>query len=407
MLWYRVRMKEFLKNRTILKLLLLIFFTNGWFALSNWVFLFNKYLTPTEIGIIDGVAILIGIIMEVPTGAFADLFGKKVSLIVARIITIFGVICIIYSQSFWMFLLGDTLIFIGFSFHSGSREALTFDTFKELGKENLFDKFLSVGNNIALIMTVFATAIGGFLFSLNQYFPWWAWVVTESISIIVLLFIKEPKIDSEKITLRSYFKKNRDGFIHLFNKNLKPYLILLLPLILIPKMVTGIFRQGIGADFGFNGDTLGYLIAFAFLILSIVILAFEKIMKFLKEINLSFILTLFFTILYFILYFKILGGMLGGGFILILLMILSIYSEVTVSSVVNKNIESTHRATTLSTVSLISNIPYVLIAIFFGQIASVSGINYYYLLMLTFSLLFLIIFLVRYFKNIFFKKSLN
>lgn len=48
-------------------------------------------------------------------------------------------------------------------------------------------------------------------------------------------------------------------------------------------------------------------------------------------------------------------------------------------SLVNKNTESKHRATAISTVSLFSEFPYMITVIFFGSLIKVDNIRYLYL----------------------------
>ena len=119
-------------------------FLNGWFILPNWVFFFSRYLSKVEIGIIDGVAILVGIVLEVPTGALSDLFGKKKTLIFGCICLAISSIYLVLATRFWQFLLGNVLMFIGFAFNSGSLEAFAYDSLVETGVQNGYDSVMEL-----------------------------------------------------------------------------------------------------------------------------------------------------------------------------------------------------------------------------------------------------------------------
>ena len=86
-------------------------------------------------------------------------------------------------------------------------------------------------------------------------------------------------------------------------------------------------------------------------------------------------------------------GLYGIGFLLVFLTnkviwgvgsFLSVYvaQEITkpyIASLVNKRTESKHRATAISTVSLFSEFPYMIITVFFGTLIEVVMIRYLYL----------------------------
>ncbi len=49
---------------------------------------------------------------------------------------------------------------------------------------------------------------------------------------------------------------------------------------------------------------------------------------------------------------------------------------------INKQTESKHRATAISTVSLFSEFPYLIVMFFFGTLIQLGNIKYYYILLL-------------------------
>lgn len=365
-------------KKIINKFYLYTFFSNGWFVLSNWVFYFSKYISLPEIGIIDGLAILIGIIAEIPTGAIADLFGKRNTLILGRLFNLLGIIFILFGSSFFPLLIGNCFIFIAQAFSSGSKEALIYDSLIEHKIEPSYVKIMSITSSIALIATVFVTATGGLLYGLNPKLPWIAWIVFEVISILILISIKEPKVDTYKFNLKNYFKQNKEGFLHIFNSNMRPALFLIFPVLLFENVVSGIVRQGIGGYFGFDGSTFGYLLSIAFLITAFITYRFDKLKKIIQETGLVILTLCLYLIGFFLSATGIVKEVFGGGFIVILFSISQIFCSLTYGIIANKRIESRYRATSLSSLAFFNKIPYIIIALFFASSIEIENIHNFF-----------------------------
>src|SRR6056297_653491 len=80
--------------------------TNLNFTHGLWMlYLAHKGLSLLEIGMMEGLFHVYSLLMEVPTGAIADLLGRKTSRIAGRIASLISLIIMIFSSTFWMFAL--------------------------------------------------------------------------------------------------------------------------------------------------------------------------------------------------------------------------------------------------------------------------------------------------------------
>ena len=59
-------------------------FNNGWFINSNWIFLALVFMTKPILGLMDGLSVAIGMIVDLPSGAIADLIGRKKTIVFSR-----------------------------------------------------------------------------------------------------------------------------------------------------------------------------------------------------------------------------------------------------------------------------------------------------------------------------------
>lgn len=323
---------------------------NGWFILPNWVFYFARHISVKEIGLVEGVAVLVGILMEVPSGVLSDLLGKKKTIIVGSLFLITSCLILINATQFIHFLLGNITMFIGFSFQSGATEAFAYDSLKVVKKERFYDTVAAKHTSITIIATLISTFFGGLLFRFAPSAPFIAWAIFLFLSIVALSKAQEPDINTSRFSVKGYFHHLREGVMALFGSRLRNYLIPLLAIPIIIKLYQGLVRQSMAGYFGFTGETFGYL--FALVSVPAIILSFHYGEIRQKLGNKSLLLIVFAA---YALVFGIAStttGLVVGGGLYLLLNVTENIARPLVSSLINERIDSKHRTTTLSTLSL-------------------------------------------------------
>ncbi len=94
------------------------------------LFLVEKGLTYTEIGILYAIREIVINIFEIPSGIFADTYGRKNSLIGSFVLYILSFVVFYLSGSFWFFLLAFVLYGMADAFRSGTHKAMIMDYLK-------------------------------------------------------------------------------------------------------------------------------------------------------------------------------------------------------------------------------------------------------------------------------------
>jgi MFS family permease len=202
-----------------------------WFVTSIWVVYERQFLTLSQLTIIEACILAVTLSMQLPTGAFADLFGKKKAMIIGGLL---------YSTSMWIYSFSTTFsmffvyaIFAGLAsaFIDGTREALLYDTLKQAKKEDQFSKIASKLSMIFQLTLACAALIGGWL---GMYSYVGVIRLTATVFLFATagcLFFIEPAIDTEKFTVRRYIAKTKLGIGELFKnayvKKLSLYYILI------------------------------------------------------------------------------------------------------------------------------------------------------------------------------------
>ncbi|MBI2629974.1 MFS transporter [Candidatus Pacearchaeota archaeon] len=153
----------------------------------------------TQIGILLAIPSLIALIFEIPTGAIADLYGRKFSVLLGFLLSGIALFLLYFFSDFYSVAL--IFAFIGFAstLPSGSKEAWVMDLLKNENKKlrhDFFSKF-QIFNSFALIIS---GIFGAFLvkkFGLTIIWP--VAGLSYLVAFSVLLFGKE---DYEKTKLK-------------------------------------------------------------------------------------------------------------------------------------------------------------------------------------------------------------
>lgn len=148
------------------------------------LFYIASQVTIIQFSIIMSVFTLAVFLLEIPTGIFADLIGKKNTLLLSRACFVAEVAIIAFFNGFWPFLIAKIISGIGVSLSSGTSSAFLFETLKKLRRISDHKKIIGVGHFISNVSMAFVFVIGAFLFSINSKLP--AYV---SLPFILLAFL--------------------------------------------------------------------------------------------------------------------------------------------------------------------------------------------------------------------------
>jgi len=150
-------------------------------------------LNLTQIMILQSLFSLTVVLLEVPSGYFADVFGRKESLIFASSFLTIGIFTYSLGYNFYQFLIAEILWAFGVSFVSGTDSAFIYDTLKDLKQEKLYKKIMGNAVFCYLIATSIASVIGGFIGKINFRWTFYAMLPFRILLIPLSISLKEPK----------------------------------------------------------------------------------------------------------------------------------------------------------------------------------------------------------------------
>ena len=178
-------------------------FFNGLAFFSPVIVMFwqSNGLNMTQIMLLQSIYSVGVVVLELPTGAFADYFGKRKSIIVGALFWTIGLLWYGFSHTFWQFVVGELLAGIGGAFISGADRAYIHETLKEQGKENDFKKVEGKARGVIQIAQSIGNLVGGFIASISLGLTLIATSVTGLISFFVVFsfpVVKNDNVGSEK-----------------------------------------------------------------------------------------------------------------------------------------------------------------------------------------------------------------
>lgn len=174
-----------------------------------WVlYMGYRGLSLWQIGIVEGIFHAASFLFEVPSGALADLAGRKRVMILGRISSGVSSLILLFSTELWQFILGFVIGALSYNLNSGSEEALVYDSLKYIGEEGRYIRVNGRLNVLIEIASGMATFLGGVLAERSFSVCYFMAAVTAGLSIVPALFLTEPPLHSkrEKINLKKHFQ---------------------------------------------------------------------------------------------------------------------------------------------------------------------------------------------------------
>ena len=120
-------------------------------------------LSQAQIFIMQSLFAVAIIVLEVPSGYFADVVGRKKSLVVGGVLITLGFVVYSLAFGFVEMLIAEIILGFGVSFLSGADDALAYDTFKALNKTGEYKQFEARSNAILGFSEASASLVGGLL----------------------------------------------------------------------------------------------------------------------------------------------------------------------------------------------------------------------------------------------------
>ncbi|TKJ16986.1 hypothetical protein CEE44_00420 [Candidatus Woesearchaeota archaeon B3_Woes] len=146
-----------------------------------------------QIGTYVAIGYFASFLFEIPSGYFADIFGHKRTLILAKILMILSLFSFIFAQSLYHFIAGSALLSLSFAATSGTSSAFIHNTISCLNKEKEFTKIMSkIAANVSLASALLIILLP-FLTEISIVLPLKINLIFDLIGLVAVLSLKSPE----------------------------------------------------------------------------------------------------------------------------------------------------------------------------------------------------------------------
>ena len=170
------------------------------------IYFANIGLSFFQISLITTVLLFFRFIFEIPTGAVADVFGRKLSVLVGLFIAGLAFFSLLFFDNFYYLIIIFAILGFAGTFESGARESWVVDLIKKEKKNNLQQHYFVKIDSITSIGIVLSGILGAFFvkqFGLSSI--WFFGGIACFSSFFLLLFAKENFI-KRKVKMKDSFR---------------------------------------------------------------------------------------------------------------------------------------------------------------------------------------------------------
>ncbi len=180
--------------KNVNKLYLIIFFHNLTPAyVIERLFWEQRGMTVLMVVLCEIIYAVSIVIFEIPTGVFADKYGRKTLLVFGAVLSMFEFIILLFANHFWTFALVVFLAGISSACTSGAWNALLYDSLLTVKKQTSFEKIVGRMNSLDLIASLLAALSGSVL---AKYFGFeFNYIVSAAsmfLGLVLTILLKEP-----------------------------------------------------------------------------------------------------------------------------------------------------------------------------------------------------------------------
>lgn len=375
------------------KFLVYFFISDFWLHTPIWILFFaSKGYSLLDIAFINMFFWWSIVLFEIPTGYVADLFGRKISIVLSYLIQSFGIALFVVSKNEIVLIISSIIWGLGITLSSGADTAWLYDEiqYSEMiiqgrTKNQANGRYRNVygsAQSLSYFSLAISQVLGGFIAEINLSLPHTiVAILFFFVSFYVILIpehrsINEPQKDLTEQESSTYVKKPSVKIA--FKEFITPlvFVFSIIPIILGSFLDIRYFMQEDLANSALSYGSIGIYFGLVMLVISFGNAQSKFIIKMFLKTNSYIILLL----------------TIGTSFILMsiapLVQLLIIFLLVNfsygvlspvLSENINRMISSENRATILSIISLCTKLVFIMFQITISYIIITYGFKYAYL----------------------------
>lgn len=175
-----------------------------WFMLvMPIVVLFYKAngLSVSQVFILQSVYSLSIILLEIPSGYFADVLGRKNTIAIGAVLGFIGFAIYSLSYGFWGFFAAEVVLGFGQSMISGADSALLYDSLVDAKQQERYIKHEGRMTSAGNFAEASAGILGGLLAAVSIRYPYYGQTLVALAAVPAAITLIEPKTEHNRLEL--------------------------------------------------------------------------------------------------------------------------------------------------------------------------------------------------------------
>jgi MFS family permease len=150
-------------------------------------------------------------LFEIPTGTWADKYGRKKIFLIGSAIKLLWLIPLVITKSIVVIVIWSVVWWFGGALVSWTLGPLIYDWFKSIGQKNEYKKYTRRWSMLVFGWRAVATIVWWRLFTLNPLYPYYGIIITKILAILLAasLYEWENVIYVEEIPMGTFIKQWR------------------------------------------------------------------------------------------------------------------------------------------------------------------------------------------------------
>jgi len=178
-------------------------------------------MTVPEIFFMESAVLALGAILEIPTGALADLIGRKKTIVLGCTLLAADSLLFCFVSKPLHAWIANICWMVGFALCSGADSALLYDSLAEANENGSLEREAKTKMGLAqsrrFLLFAFCTLPAGWLYGLHPRLPALLSVPSIAATLVIATFFTEPQA-VQKYSMAQQWQIIRSGFATVFGK---------------------------------------------------------------------------------------------------------------------------------------------------------------------------------------------
>ena len=190
-----------------------------YFQLPIWIVYQSKFLSFSQIAFFSGLSLITEVISQLPTGAFADLVGRRYALSLGNLFMAIPMFLIAFYPKPEIMVIYSIMWGLGRAFCMGTSKPVLYETLSTYDKTRMYPKILSRSVIIFQLSAAISIVAGGYLYLLQSNLPYILSGFASLIGVFTAFIFVEKRIINVSSRLLQFINTSKAGFFEIFKNS--------------------------------------------------------------------------------------------------------------------------------------------------------------------------------------------